>query len=155
MKTGPDAFHTAENVSGSAKHEIEPRRPRYRRKRVLGRKTCKRDPTPSESTKMSSGTQNMKTGPDALRIAENVSLSARDENGTRRRRYRRKLVRALKNMKTGPDAPGIAENESRSAQHENGTRRPRYHRQQARGRKHENRSGRPRYRRKRAWKRKT
>jgi hypothetical protein len=34
MKTGPDALGTAENETGSAKHENETRRPRYRRKRV-------------------------------------------------------------------------------------------------------------------------
>jgi hypothetical protein len=41
----------------------------------------------------------MKTRPDALRTAENVSGS--------------------ENIKTGPDAQGIAENESGSAKHEN------------------------------------
>jgi hypothetical protein len=39
MKTGPEALCTAENESGSAKHENGTRRPRYRPKRVRGRKT--------------------------------------------------------------------------------------------------------------------
>jgi hypothetical protein len=38
----------------------------------------------------------MKTGPDALRTAENLSGSAKLENGTRRRQYRRKRVVARK-----------------------------------------------------------
>jgi hypothetical protein len=38
MKTGPDAPSTAENESGSAKHENGTRRPRYRRKGVRERK---------------------------------------------------------------------------------------------------------------------
>jgi hypothetical protein len=45
---------------------------------------------------MSPGAQNMKTGPDALCIAENVSGSAKYENGTRRPQYRQKRVRARK-----------------------------------------------------------
>jgi hypothetical protein len=32
MKMGPDAYGTAENESGSEKHENGTRRPRYRRK---------------------------------------------------------------------------------------------------------------------------
>jgi hypothetical protein len=55
---------------------------------------------------MSSGAQNMKTGPDALGTALN-------EFGAQ-------------NMKTGPDALGTAENEFGSAKHEYGTRRRRY-----------------------------
>jgi hypothetical protein len=39
MKTGPDALGTAENESGSAKHEKGTRRPPYRRKRVRAHKT--------------------------------------------------------------------------------------------------------------------
>jgi hypothetical protein len=39
IKMGPDALDTAENESGSAKHEIGARRPRYRQKRVRERKT--------------------------------------------------------------------------------------------------------------------
>jgi hypothetical protein len=39
MKTEPDAIGTAENESGSAKHENGTRGPRYRRKRVRARKT--------------------------------------------------------------------------------------------------------------------
>jgi hypothetical protein len=38
----------------------------------------------------------MKTGPDALRNAENESGSAKHENGTRPPPYRRKLVRERK-----------------------------------------------------------
>jgi GAG-pre-integrase domain len=64
MKMGHDALRTAEYVSGSAKKRI-------------------RDPTMSVPSKMSSGAQNMKTGPDALCIAENESDSAKHENGTR------------------------------------------------------------------------
>jgi hypothetical protein len=86
----------------------------------------------------------MKTGPDALDTAENESRSAKNENGTRRPRYRRKQVRQRKawkldltpsetpkmstgaqNMKTGPDAVGTAKNEYGDAKHEKGTRRPR------------------------------
>jgi hypothetical protein len=47
----------------------------------------------------------MKSGPDALRTVENVSASAKNENGTRRPQYRK--------------------NYSRRAKRENGTRRPR------------------------------
>jgi hypothetical protein len=39
MKTRPDALGIAEKESGSAKHENETGRPRYRRKRVRERKT--------------------------------------------------------------------------------------------------------------------
>jgi hypothetical protein len=63
MKTGPDSLGTAENVSGSAKHENGSRRPRYRRKT-----------TP--------GAQSKKTGPDALGTAENEFGRAKDENET-------------------------------------------------------------------------
>jgi hypothetical protein len=89
---------------------------------------------------MSAGAQKKKTGPDALDIAENESESVKHENGTRRPRYRRILVRARKTwkrnptpsippktspgvqeMKTGPDALDTAENESGSAKHENET----------------------------------
>jgi hypothetical protein len=38
MKTGLDTLGTAENESGSGKHEIGTRRPRYRRKRFRSRK---------------------------------------------------------------------------------------------------------------------
>jgi hypothetical protein len=90
MKMGPDALGIAENESGSVKLEIGTRRPPYRRKRVRERQTCKRDPTPSEPLKMISGAQNMKMGPDTLCTAENVSVIAKHENRTRRRRYSRK-----------------------------------------------------------------
>jgi hypothetical protein len=36
----------------------------------------------------------MKTGPDSLGTAENEFMRAKNENGTRRPWYRRKLVRA-------------------------------------------------------------
>jgi hypothetical protein len=39
MKTGPDALRTVENEMGSAKHEKDTLRPRYRRKDVRDRKT--------------------------------------------------------------------------------------------------------------------
>jgi hypothetical protein len=42
----------------------------------------------STSLKTSPGAQNMKTGPDALGIAENESGRAKHENRTRRPRYR-------------------------------------------------------------------
>jgi hypothetical protein len=86
---------------------------------------------------MRPGAQNMKTGPDAIGTAQNGSESAKQENGNRRRRYRKKLVRERKtrkrdltpsvppkmshgaqNIKSGLDAIGIVENESGSAKHE-------------------------------------
>jgi hypothetical protein len=87
MKTGLDALVTAENEYGHAKHEWEP--------------------TPSEPSKMSSGTQNKKTGPDNSGTVENESSVS---------------------SKMGHDALGIVENESEHAKHENGARRPRYRR---------------------------
>jgi hypothetical protein len=42
------------------------------------------------------GAQNMITGADALDTAENEFGRAKHENGTRRSRYRQKLVRELK-----------------------------------------------------------
>jgi hypothetical protein len=92
MKTKPNALGTSEDKSGSVKHENGTQRPRYRQKRVRERITLKRDPTPSVPPKMSPGGQNMKTGPDALGTVENESRRAKQENGTRRPRYRRKLV---------------------------------------------------------------
>jgi hypothetical protein len=67
----------------------------------------------SVSLKASLGAQNMKTGPDALGTAENVS--------------------GVQNMKMGPDALGTAENASGSAKHENGSRRYRYREKRLRG----------------------
>jgi hypothetical protein len=96
MKTGPDAFVTAENESGSTKHENGNRRPRYRRKGVRERKTSKQDPMPSVPSKMSLGSQNMKKGPDALDTAENESGSTKHVNGTRRTRHCQKRVRENK-----------------------------------------------------------
>jgi hypothetical protein len=51
---------------------------------------------------MSPGYQNMKTGPDALRIPENQSGRAKHENVTRRHRYRRNRVRERKTYKRDP-----------------------------------------------------
>jgi hypothetical protein len=76
---------TAENESGSTKQENGTRRLRYRRKRVQECITGKRDPTPSVPPKMSPGMQNTKT------------------------------VLGVQSMKTGPEATGSAENESGSA----------------------------------------
>jgi hypothetical protein len=90
MKTGLDALDTAENESGSAKHENGTQRPRYRLKCDWERKTWKRDPTPSVQPK------NVKKEPDALGTAENESGSAKREKGTRRPRYRWKRVRERK-----------------------------------------------------------
>jgi hypothetical protein len=70
MKTGPYALRIAENESG--------------------RKTRKRDTTPSVPPKTSPGAQNLKTGPDALSTAENESRHAKHDYGTRRPRYRQK-----------------------------------------------------------------
>jgi hypothetical protein len=140
MKTGPDSLGTAQNESGSAKHENGTLRPRYHRKRVGERKTLKRDTSPSVPSKTSPEVQNMKTEHDALGTAENESGSAKNENGTLRPRYRRKRVRVRKalkrdtspsvppktspgaqNMKMEPDALGTAKNEFGSENHENGT----------------------------------
>jgi hypothetical protein len=98
-KSGTDALGTTENEARSEKQENGTRRPRYRRKWFSERKTRKRDPTPSEPLKMTAGMQNMKTEPDALVTAGNDSGSAKHENGTRRSRYRQKLVPAHKTWK--------------------------------------------------------
>jgi hypothetical protein len=138
----PDTLRTAENEFGSIKHENGTQRPRYRRKHVRLRKTRKRDPTLSVPPKTSPGAQNMKTGPNALGTVENMSSSGKQENGTRRPRYRRKRDETpsvppkmrpdAQNMKMRPDALGTAENESGHAKHENGTRRPRYRQKRVR-----------------------
>jgi hypothetical protein len=64
---------------------------------------------------MNPGAQYIKTGPDTLRTAENVSGS--------------------ENMITGTDIVGTAENESGSAKHKNGTRHLRNRRKLVRERK--------------------
>jgi hypothetical protein len=64
---------------------------------------------------MSTGAQNMKTGPDALGTAKNMSGSAKQENGA--------------------NALGTVKNESGRAKYENGTQRPRYRRKRVRERK--------------------
>jgi hypothetical protein len=70
MKMEPDAFGTAENESGGAKHE---------------------NGTPhSAPAKTIPGAQNMKTGPDAFGTAENESGSVKHDNGTRRTHHRHK-----------------------------------------------------------------
>jgi hypothetical protein len=86
MKTRPNALGTIENESGSAKHEIGTRRPRYRRKRLRESKIRKWDTTHSVPQKTSPGAQNMQTGPDALGTVENGSGSAKHENWSRRSR---------------------------------------------------------------------
>jgi hypothetical protein len=154
MKTRTDAHGTAENESGSAKHENVTRHLRYRRKRIRARKKRKRDPTPSVPPKKNPRAQYMKTGPEAHGIAENESGRTKHENWTRCPRYHRKRIRACKtlkwdptplvppkmssgaqNTKTGPDALGNAENESGSAKHENVTRHLRFRRKRIRARK--------------------
>jgi hypothetical protein len=60
----------------------------------------------------------MKTGPDAVGTAENLSERTKYENGTKRPRYNRKLVFA-QNMKTGTGALGTAGNESERVKYEN------------------------------------
>jgi hypothetical protein len=112
MKKVPATLGTAENESGSAKHENGTQRPRYRRKLVRERRTGKQNPTPSVSPKKGPGADNMKTGFDALGTAENESGRAEHENWT--------------------DTRGTTENESGSAKHENWTRRPQYRRKHVR-----------------------
>jgi hypothetical protein len=73
---------------------------------------------------MSMGTQNMKTGPNALGTLENEYGDTKHEIGTRRPRYRRNESGSEK-MKTGAYNHGTAENVSGSAKQGNGTRRPR------------------------------
>jgi hypothetical protein len=92
MKIGPDALGAARNEFGSAKYQNGTRRPRCRLKRVWERKTSKRDRTPSVQPQTSSGTQNMKTGPDAVGTSQNESGWAKHENWNRRRRFLQKRV---------------------------------------------------------------
>jgi hypothetical protein len=82
--------NTAENEYEQAKHENETRRSQYRRKYVQERKTLKWEGTPSVLPKTSTGAQTIKTGPDCLGTAENVSECTKYENGTRHPPYRRK-----------------------------------------------------------------
>jgi hypothetical protein len=96
MKTGPDALGTAEHMFGSRKLENGTGRPRYHRNESGSAKHEKRNLTPSVPPKKSMGAQSMKTRPDAFSTAENESGRAKHENGTRRPRYRRKLVRERK-----------------------------------------------------------
>jgi hypothetical protein len=135
MKVGPDALGTAENVSGSVKHENGTRRRRYRRKWVMERKTLKLGPTSSVPPKMSLGPQNMKTGPDALGTAKSVSESAKHGKRDMSASVPLKMSRGAQNMKTGSNALGTAENGSGCVKHENGTGRPMYRRKRVRERK--------------------
>jgi hypothetical protein len=82
MKTRPDALSTAEKVFGSVKYENGTRRPPFRQKHVREREALERDRMPSVPRKKSPGVKNMKTGADALGTVENVSGSAKHENGT-------------------------------------------------------------------------
>jgi hypothetical protein len=70
IKMGPDALGTAKTSPGAQNKKI--------------------GHTPPVPPKMSLGAQNKKTGPDAPGTAENESGNAKQENGTRRPRYRRK-----------------------------------------------------------------
>jgi hypothetical protein len=94
----PDALGTFEHEYGRAKYENGTRRPPYRRKRVLERKTGKRPPyrrkrvlerktgkrdtSHSVPSKMSPGEQNMKNGPATTDAVENESECEKHENGT-------------------------------------------------------------------------
>jgi hypothetical protein len=73
MKSARSALGTAQNKSRSAKHENWTRHPWYRPKRVRECKTWKLNLASSIPLKMSTEAQNMKSGPDALGIAENDS----------------------------------------------------------------------------------
>jgi hypothetical protein len=73
---------------------------------------------------MISGTQNIKTGSDAVDNAENNSGSTKHENGTPTPSIPPKMSPGALNM--GPDTLYTAKNESGDAIHENGTRRSRY-----------------------------
>jgi hypothetical protein len=112
MKMGPSTLRTAENESGGWKHENGRRRPRFRRKQVRACKTLTWDATPSVMPKTCPVAENMKSRPDALRIAKKISGSGKHENGLRRL--------------------GTAENEFTRAKHENGTRRTRHRRKHVR-----------------------
>jgi hypothetical protein len=117
MKTDPDALGTAPNKCRSAKHENGTRRSRYRPKWVRECNTWKQALTPLVPLKMSLGAQSIKTGLDALDIAQNESGNVKNEYGTRRPWYRRKWSLGVQNMQMGPHVLGIVENESRSAKH--------------------------------------
>jgi hypothetical protein len=149
MKTGPDDLGTAPKTSPGAKNK----------------KTVHDAPGTAEKE---FGTQNIKTGPDALEIAEDESERAKQENVTRRPRYRRNRVRARKtgkrdptpsilpkmssgaqNMKMGPDALGTAENNTRCAKHEKGPDAHGTAENKSGSTKFENGTRRPWYRRKR------
>jgi Tol biopolymer transport system component len=115
-KTGPDALGTAENETGSAKHENVTRPLWYRRKRIRARKKRKRDPTTSVPPKKNPGAQYKKTRPEALGTAENESGSAKHENVTRPLWYRRKRIRARKKRKRDP-TPSVPPKKNPGAQY--------------------------------------
>jgi hypothetical protein len=154
MKTGPDALDTSENEFRSVKYENWTRCPRYSRKRARGRKTSKRDPTPSVPSKTSLEVQNIKTGPDALRTAYIMSGSAKLKNETRRPRYRRKMSPRAQNMKTEPNALGSAKTSSGSQNMKSGPDGIGTAENECENEKLENETRRPRNRRKRIWERK-
>jgi hypothetical protein len=72
---------------------------------------------------MSSGAQNMKTGPGAIGIAQNESESAKLEKWDTTPSVPPKTSPGAQNKKMGPDALGTVENEFGSAKYANGTRR--------------------------------
>jgi hypothetical protein len=70
---------------------------------------------------MSTGTQNMKMGPDALGNAENESGSAKYEKRDPTPSAPPLMFPGAQNMKSGPDAVCTAENEFGRAKHKNVT----------------------------------
>jgi hypothetical protein len=66
-------FLRAQNMKKRPENKTRTRHPRYR---------SKRDSTSLVPSKMSSETQNKKTGPDALGTAENDSAREKHENGS-------------------------------------------------------------------------
>jgi hypothetical protein len=79
MKIGTDALGTAENESGSAKHE-----------NGTDALNMKMVPVALETVEDESGAQNMKKGHHALVTVENMSGSAKHENKIVLPQYRRK-----------------------------------------------------------------
>jgi hypothetical protein len=61
-----------------------------------GAQNIKTGPDALGTVENGSGVQNMKAGSDAVDTVENDSGRVKHENGTRRRRYRRKRVRERK-----------------------------------------------------------
>jgi hypothetical protein len=96
-------------------------------------------PDANGTAEVSTGVQNMKTGPGTLDTAANEFGSAKHENGTQHLRYHRILVREHKtskwdltpsvllktipgeqNMKTGLACPRYRIKRDKGAKHENG-----------------------------------